>query len=101
MGKHLIESLVAKIKVLKLLTQKQKVNKDALIRTVTRLLGQAAVTKIFLEFIGMTPTEYKKINPDAEMFKNDKNESNKGSPTISNTLVMTSRVKPIEEPSNE
>ena len=70
--KHLIESLVAKIKVLKLLTHKHKINKDAIVKTVQRLLGQSAVTKSLLDFIGMTPTEYKKVNPDAEMFKNDK-----------------------------
>ena len=37
-----------------------------------RLLGQTAVTKALLEFIGMTLTEYKKVNPDASMFENDK-----------------------------
>ena len=40
--KHLIESLVAKIKVLKLLTHKQKINKDALVRTVTRSVSLLA-----------------------------------------------------------
>ena len=34
--KHLIESLVAKIKVLKLLTHKQKVNKEALVKAIQR-----------------------------------------------------------------
>ena len=70
--KHLIDNLVAKIKVLKLLTHKKKVSKEAMVKTTERLLSSKSVTKNVLDFIGMTPNEYKTINPKAELFKTDK-----------------------------
>lgn len=94
--KHLIENLVAKIKVLKLLTYKNKVkSKEAIIKTIERILHSRYVTKSVLDFVGLSLSQYKSINPQAQMFANQ-NEKQKEE-KISNNLVMSPRVKLIEE----
>ena len=71
--KHLIANLTAKIKVLKMLAQKSKIHKYTLIRAIDKLMP-GTINKPILEFIGATLSEYKSINPDSELFKNDSPE---------------------------
>ena len=80
--KHLLESLVNKIKVLKLLTYKHKVRADTILKTVERLCPNE-VTPAFKDYLGI------KSEP-----KKAKSES---PPKIGKNLVMTPRVKLIEE----
>ena len=93
--KHLISNLTAKIKVLKILAAKSKIHKYTIIRSIDKILP-GAINKPLLEFIGVTLDEYKTINPESELFKiaittnNAKNNNN-------TSLVMTNRVKPLEE----
>ncbi len=88
----LLKSLSTKIKVLKLLARKEKVNKEGVIKTLERLLTSKAISKSLLDYIGMTAAEYKKFNPKAEMFQQE--ESAEATETCP---VMTSRVKPLED----
>ena len=85
--KHLIESLVAKIKVLKLLTHKFKVSKESVVKTIDKLCP-GAVTKAMLEHIGLTRDQYKNINPNAAMFKLN-SETTNSKPINPGTLPMS------------
>ena len=100
--KHLISNLTAKIKVLKILAAKSKIHKYTILRSIDKILP-GAINKPILEYIGVTLDEYKTINPQSELFKiiannavnnlpnNAKNNNNTSS------VVMTNRVKPLEE----
>ena len=81
--KHLLESLVSKIKALKLLTYKHKVRAETILKTVERLCPND-VSPALREFLGLKiePMKAKSASPPAKIGKN---------------LVMTSRVKLIEE----
>ena len=76
--KHLLESLVNKIKVLKLLTYKHKVKEETILKTAERLCPNY-VTPAFKDFLGLK--KQKSVSP----------------PKIGKNLVLTSRVKLIEE----
>ena len=80
--KHLLESLVNKIKVLKLLTYKHKVKEETILKTAERLCPNY-VTPAFKDFLGLKGSN-----------KKQKSES---PPKIGKNLVLTSRVKLIEE----
>ena len=79
--KHLLESLVNKIKVLKLLTYKHKVKEETILKTAERLTPNH-VTPAFKEFLGI---------------KIQKHQKSESPPKIGKNLVLTSRVKLIEE----
>ena len=76
--KHLLESLVNKIKVLKLLTYKHKVKEETILKTAERLCPNY-VTPAFKDFLGL------------------KKQKSQSPPKIGKNLVLTSRVKLIEE----
>lgn len=97
--KHLIDTLVAKIKALKLLSYKNQINgKESLVKTLERLLTSKGITKPLLNHLGMTLNEFKKVSPEAELFKEVKtNEKPAASTVIDSCLVMSPRVKLIEE----
>jgi hypothetical protein len=96
--KHLIESLVAKIKVLKLLTQKSRLSRQAVVKTAERLCP-GSVTKTMLDHIGMPLSEYKQVNPESILFRSESSNCHNGSgtKTINGSLVLSSRIKPLEE----
>ena len=97
MKKHLLANLTAKIKVLKLLAQKSKIQKTTLVKAIDKLIP-GAISKSMLEYIGLPLSEYKSINPDSDLFKIEATEnSSNNNKQPSNSLVMTNRVKTLEE----
>ena len=72
--------------MLKLLIHKSKVDKEAVAKTIDELCP-AAITKAMLEFIGLTIMEYKEINPNAEMFKNNEQVAGNGKPVYPVNVV--------------
>ena len=97
MKKHLLANLTAKIKVLKLLAQKSKIQKTTLVKAIDKLIP-GAISKSILEYIGLPLSEYKSINPDSDLFKIEATEnSSNNNKQPSNSLVMTNRVKTLEE----
>ncbi len=94
--KHLVESLVTKIKLLKVLACRSKIGKATTVKTMERL-SEGCVTKPVLDLLGMSVPEYKKLNPGSGMFKKDTIE-NKSSPAKQVTNpVLSPRVKTLEE----
>ena len=101
MKKHLISNLTAKIKVLKMLAAKSKIHKYTILRSIDKILP-GAINKPILEYIGVTLDEYKTINPQSELFKIATtiptiNANNNAKNNNNTSVVMTNRVKPLEE----
>ena len=97
--KHLISNLTAKIKVLKILAAKSKIHKYTILRSIDKILP-GAINKPILEYIGVTLDEYKTINPQSELFKiiaNNSANNNAKNNNNTSSVVMTNRVKPLEE----
>lgn len=113
--KHLIENLVNKIKLLKILTN-SSCNKLAEKVKLIEKIGKTSISKTVLDFIGVTLSDYKILTtiipaqnsnsvlaPNSNYNEKDNSEENgstkkeESKPPITSCLVLSSRVKPIEE----
>ena len=106
--KHLIDNLVVKIKLLKVLANSSTTRNVEKVKLIEKI-GKTPITKTILDFIGMPLSEYRALNPSAVISNGESHPDENGSSVngnkkeeakpvaISASLVLSSRVKPLEE----
>ena len=101
--KYLIDSLVCKIRLLKILSNTTS-NKMAEKVKLIEKIGKTSISKPVLDFLGVTMSDYKILttipatNPAEKENPEENGSLKKDEPKpITASLVLSSRVKPLEE----
>ena len=101
--KYLIDSLVCKIRLLKILSNTTS-NKMAEKVKLIEKIGKTSISKPVLDFLGVTMSDYKILTTIPATIPAEKENPEENGPVkkdepkpITASLVLSSRVKPLEE----